>query len=202
MKNFLKGKVATAFIIFSTIVLAGIAIFTAIRLYELRSQPVAPNVPSSIPKAAELNNCKLSFTITQETPTGTPTATPTGTPTATPTGTPTGTPTATPTATPTGTPGPTATPTATPTGTPGPTATPNACGGSCGSNFNCQADLVCTNGFCRNPLCTTSTNCVCAGTPGPTATPPVLPSSGTDWPTLMGAGIGIFSIIGALLLAI
>jgi uncharacterized repeat protein (TIGR01451 family) len=51
MKKLLKGKLATVIIIIATFVLAGIAIFTAIRLYQLRSQSVAPNVPSSRPKA-------------------------------------------------------------------------------------------------------------------------------------------------------
>lgn len=181
MKNLFKGKIATAIIILATLVLAGIAIFTAIRLYQLRSQPVAPNVPTSFPKAAEIApKCSLSFTLAMATasPTGSPTSSPTGSPTASPTGSPT----------------------ASPTGTPAPT--PNSCGGTCGSNFNCASNLICYQGFCRNPSCTASTNCVCSGTPGPTATPPTLPQSGTDWPTMVGAGIGIFTILGALLLAI
>ncbi len=87
------GKLGTTLIILATVILAGVAIFTAFRLYQLRQQPVAPNVPSSEPKAACLadvkqcpdgsyvardpnNNCafkpcpsggscSLSFTITQ-----------------------------------------------------------------------------------------------------------------------------------------
>jgi hypothetical protein len=46
------GKLGTILIIIATIILAGIAIFTAYRLYQLRQQSVAPNAPSSIPKAA------------------------------------------------------------------------------------------------------------------------------------------------------
>lgn len=186
MKGFLKGKFATVVIILATVVLAGIAIFTAVRLYQLRQQPVAPNVPSSIPRAAEVTPapvaCTLSFTLAVETASPTPTATPSGTPTETPSGTPT----------------------ATPTGTPGPTSTPNACNGTCGSNFNCASDLVCYNGFCRNPSCTANANCLCSGTPGPTGTPvpPTLPSSGVDWPTVVGAGVGVLTILGSLLLAI
>lgn len=51
----------------------------------------------------------------------------------------------------------------TPATTPG---EPNACGGTCGSNYNCQAEFFCYQGFCRNPACQTDTDCVC-----PTATP-------------------------------
>lgn len=176
-----KNKLTTALVILATFILAGVAIFTAIRLYQLRQQPVAPNVPSSIPRAQEVTPapaaCSLSFTLTVSTPT--PTSTPSGTPTSTPTGTPS----------------------PTPTGTPGPSATPNSCGGTCGSNFNCGPSLVCYNGFCRNPSCTSSANCVC-GTSAATPAPPSLPESGTDWPTILGAGVGIFVIIGSLLLAI
>lgn len=63
MKNFFKSKVATAVILLATFILAGVAIFTAIRLYQLRQQPVAPNVPSSQPRA-QTNACTLSFTFT------------------------------------------------------------------------------------------------------------------------------------------
>ena len=35
-----------------TVVLAGVAIFTAFKLYQLRQQPVTPNAPESVPKAA------------------------------------------------------------------------------------------------------------------------------------------------------
>ncbi len=144
MKNFFKGKVGTTIIILATILLAGVAIFTAIRLYQLRTQPVAPNVPSSFPQAAE-NTCTLSFSL----------AAVTSTPTSTATATATATSTSTATATATGTATPTSTGTATPQGT---------------------------------------------GTPAPTQ--PSLPSSGTSWPTLVGAGLGIFVILGAFLLAL
>jgi hypothetical protein len=67
MKKVFKGKAGTAVILVFTLILAGIAIFTAVRLYQLRQQPVAPNVPSSIPKAQEASPtpgaCSLSFTI-------------------------------------------------------------------------------------------------------------------------------------------
>jgi len=74
-----------------------------------------------------------------------------------------------------------------PAGSPTPTGTPifiagepNSCGGTCGSNYNCKANLYCYQGFCRNPNCKTSTDCSCATPtakpkstliPGATATP-------------------------------
>lgn len=187
MKNILKGKVATVIILLATFVLAGVAIFTAVRLYQLRQTPVAPNVPSSIPRAAD-TTCSLSFTLASITPT----------PTSTASATPTATATATSTAT------------ATPTGT----GTPNTCNGTCGSNSNCGSDLICSNGYCRNPSCTGETDCTCpsststatatakATTSTSTATPAALPQSGTNWPTVFGIGIGILTIAGALLLAL
>lgn len=150
MKNLFKGKAGTAIILVFTVILAGVAIFTAVRLYQLRQQAVAPNVPSSIPQAQEaspspVSACLLTFTIG---------ATPTGTPSATPT--PTGSPTTTPTGTATPTPTNSATPTSTSSSTP----------------------------------------------VSSTATPASLPQSGTSWPTLMGAGLGILVILGSLLLVL
>jgi len=275
----LKKKISTIAIILTTVILAGVAIFTAIRLYQLRNQPVAPTAPTSQPRAAE--QCSLTFTLTPETTTPTiaascrdttPIATVTWTgqdpegyvvdvndspnawtsadgfwhkyvlaPETLTTVIPDGFTNAfdnseampglvpkdtyyvrvfyrqgatysetvsftaldcvqgeTPSPTPTGTPGVTPTP----TGTPGPSATPNQCGGSCGSNANCASNLVCYNSVCRNPSCTSSANCVC-GTSATTPTPvPTLPESGTDWPTILGAGVGILVIIGSLLLAL
>ncbi len=99
--------------------------------------------------------------------------TPTPTP-ATPSPTPLGTSTPTPTPTPTAAPTPTPTPTSQPN-------QPNSCNGTCGSNPNCQAGLFCSNGFCRNPFCSSSTSCVCP-TPLPAlATPKALPA-GTPTP--------------------
>jgi len=66
--------------------------------------------------------------------------------------------------------------------------------------------MICYAGACRNPSCTSSSDCRCsevaaanaaAGTPAPT-----LPQSGTDWPTYLGAGIGIFVILTSILLAL
>src|SRR3972149_11842778 len=138
MKNFFKGKIATVIILLATFVLAGVAMFTAIRLYQLRQVAVAPNVPVSIPRAQEVTptappagSCSLTFTLTVATPT------PTASASATPTATPTGTATATPTATPTTTPVP-------------------QCNNSCTQNSGCPSNLICsipsgaTTGNCRN----------------------------------------------------
>lgn len=45
------SKIATGLIVGATFILAGIAIFTALRLYQLRQEPVAPTAPSSQPMA-------------------------------------------------------------------------------------------------------------------------------------------------------
>ena len=48
---------------------------------------------------------------------------------------------------------------------------PNFCGGTCGSNYNCQANFFCFEGYCRNPLCSSSVDCICSTTtPTPTIT--------------------------------
>lgn len=107
----------------ATVILAIIAVVTAIKLYQIGKKPVAPTVPKPAPAREPVEACKLAFNIAQLTPTPTPTGTVTPTPTATLTPTPTATPTPGPTATPTptSTPGPTATPTPSPTATPTPT---------------------------------------------------------------------------------
>jgi archaellum component FlaF (FlaF/FlaG flagellin family) len=46
MKDLLKGKIATGAVVVITIVLAGIAVFTAIRLYQLRTESVSPASPA------------------------------------------------------------------------------------------------------------------------------------------------------------
>jgi|GEM_PF-7100733 len=116
------------------------------------------------------------------------------------------------------TPTPTATPTA--TATQPPVATPNSCGGTCGSNNNCQSGLYCYQGYCRNPECPSETDCICplvttapARTPTPTpitlatqvptATPEEsLPNAGSSTPTILGIGIGTILLIISLALAI
>jgi len=224
MKNFIKGKFGTVIILLFTVILAGVAIFTALRLYQLRSQPVAPNVPSSIPRAQEVSPspttsgaCSLSFTVHLVSPSPTPTPTPTPTPipqcndTCTTSancpssltcfigsGATSGHCRNTQCSSEVGCICPTATP------TPTPTAAPNLCGGTCGSDSNCGSGLSCYQGFCRNPSCPSQSSCSCPGTTAPTPTPaaPALPVSGTDWPTIVGAGFGLFVIIGSLLLAL
>ncbi len=52
MKEFLKKNTVTILIVVATLVLAGIAIFTAVRLYQLRQKAVAPTAPESRPRAA------------------------------------------------------------------------------------------------------------------------------------------------------
>lgn len=77
------------------------------------------------------------------------------------------TPTSTATATSTSSSQPTDTATATPTYVPG---EPNSCGGTCGSNYNCKANLYCYQGFCRNPICSAETDCNCSVSATATAT--------------------------------
>lgn len=105
------------------------------------------------------NTFTKTFSVTNTGPTRTPTVTPTIT------STPTVTPTSNPTVTPTSTALATVTPTSTATGA------PNYCGGTCGSNFNCQANYYCYQGFCRNPVCPSDSNCDCIANATPTVTP-------------------------------
>ena len=190
MKN--KNKIVTLGIIATTIVLAGIAIFTAIKLYQTKN--VAPTDSNA---AAGPKVCKVSFTVTGPTTTPTPTAPPNivcNSVCQQTTDCPTGlicygagpgpatsgrcrrqactsktncicaTPTATATATATSIPG-----------------IPNYCGGTCGSNFNCQANYYCYQGFCRNPVCPSDSNCDCVATPIKTTT--AKPKTATPKPT-------------------
>ena len=106
-----KKRVVTIIIVVATVILAGVAVFTAMRLFQLRQEAVAPTAPTSQPAAAQNNlvACEqLAFTVSAEEPTDTPT------PTTTPTESPTSSPTPTPTSTATTTAAPTATPTADP----------------------------------------------------------------------------------------
>ncbi len=48
-----RRKLATLLVVLFTIGLAGVAVFTAVRLYQQRQQPVAPTAPTSIPRAQE-----------------------------------------------------------------------------------------------------------------------------------------------------
>ncbi len=38
---------------------------------------------------------------------------------------------------------------------------PNSCGGTCGSNSNCQSNYFCFEGYCRNPACASDSSCNC-----------------------------------------
>ncbi len=101
MRDFFRNKVVTVLILAATLILAGIAVFTAIRLYQLRQQAVAPTAPTK-PKAAAPAACSpLSFTVSAATLAPTSTATATAAPTATATARPTATPSKAPTAKPT-----------------------------------------------------------------------------------------------------
>src|SRR3989344_1984504 len=51
--DFIKKNFVTMLMVGATVVLGGVAIFTAMRLYQLRSQPVSPSVPASTPRAQE-----------------------------------------------------------------------------------------------------------------------------------------------------
>lgn len=51
---------------------------------------------------------------------------------------------------------------------------PNSCGGTCGSNYNCKANLYCYKGYCRNPVCSNETDCSCStATTAPTVKPTI-----------------------------
>jgi hypothetical protein len=134
------------------------------------------NAPSPTPGTAAA--CTVSFSVLDTVATPTITLTPTPSPTSVPGAT----------ATPTPTPSPTLTPT--------PISEPNSCGGTCGSNANCQSGLVCYQGVCRNPECSTATNCVCSES-SPT-TPPAVNTPAPTPPALQQAG----SVNGTLILGI
>lgn len=130
--NFFKNKIATFLVVIATFILSGVAIFTAVKLYQTRQKPVAPTAPESEPQAQiitpsiietptptvsypeEEDKRYLAFTINESlaaTPTPTVELVAQVTPAATATLTPT--PTAIVTATPTATLTPTATTTPT-----------------------------------------------------------------------------------------
>lgn len=172
MMNFLKKNWVTVLIVVATVILAGIAIYTAIRLYQLRQTTVAPNAPSSQPAAYDYgtncaslgdqascqaadckwninrnrcsagNGCLISFSLLT-----TATTTPT----------------------------PTATATASSSPSPSPT-TPPACNTSCSADIDCPSGMTCTtDGQCRTTSCTSEVDCICA-TATPTATPTTTPT--------------------------
>ncbi|OGM21959.1 hypothetical protein A2863_02520 [Candidatus Woesebacteria bacterium RIFCSPHIGHO2_01_FULL_38_9b] len=61
MKDFLKNKFVTGVVVVATIILAGVAVFTAMRLYQLRNQAVAPTAPESEPLAWDCS--KYTFSL-------------------------------------------------------------------------------------------------------------------------------------------
>jgi len=147
----MNSKTKKITIILLTIVLAGVAVFLGIKLYQMRQEQIAPTVPKAISE-----KCTLEFTVPAPSPTPTPSCYQTCDPEndtcseglvcqtvnnepirvnpdcpeeedcqcpgVTPT--PTSTPTPTPETTPTPTSTPTPTPETTPTLTPTPTPTP------------------------------------------------------------------------------
>lgn len=142
-----KHRLKSILILGGTIltVLLAVAVISISLLLEKRgSTPAAPNVPKSKPKAAQVGTCSFQFTIVDASPS----------------------PSATPSPTPSVSPSPSIVPSPTP---------PVSCNSTCTSNANCQSGLVCSGvapgqtGFCRNPLCTGSTSCIC---PTPSPTPP------------------------------
>ena len=222
MGAFLKKNLVTVLIVLATVVLAGIAIYTAIRLYQLRQTSVAPNAPTSQPAAFEFgvdctklttqeecndaecswnprgvcrvgDACLVSFDLA-----AVETASPSASPSLSPS------PSASASASPSGS--ATASPTATPTSTPQPT--PLSCGDTCTSNADCTNNMVCsTSGgvsVCRNPSCLSATSCICAtATPVAGVTPePELPVAGISYPTIIGVFAGIILLVGALMLAL
>lgn len=131
-----------------TAILATAVISISILLEKRGSAPTAPNAPQSKPKADQIGTCSFQFTVVDASPS------------------PSATPSPSPSASPRVSPSPSVAPSPTP---------PVSCNSTCTSNANCQSGLVCSGvapgqtGFCRNPLCTGSTNCLC---PTPSPTPP------------------------------
>lgn len=64
MKNIVKGKFFTVLTVVVTLVLAGVAIFTAFRLYQLRQESVSPASPESEPAAWDCRNYTFSVNST------------------------------------------------------------------------------------------------------------------------------------------
>jgi hypothetical protein len=76
--------------------------------------------------------------------------------------------------------------------TPTPPPSPATCSNACTLNTDCAGGLVCIGGMCRNPSCTSQTDCICnVAEAAPT---PKIPVSGSG-PSILGA-----SIIGSALL--
>ena len=56
-----KGKIATTLVIISTVILAGVAIFTASKLYQLRQESISPLSPESQPLAWDCSKYVFSL---------------------------------------------------------------------------------------------------------------------------------------------
>ncbi len=194
----LRGKYGTIGIILTTVLLAAVAIFTAIRLYQTRSQPVAPNVPSSKPAAAgtmcggiagiKCPSGEVCVYTDGKTTSPFPDASGTCQVSADKSSSDISCSlsfviaTASPTPTPTASPSPSPTPSRSPS--PSPTASPvPQCNTACTSNSQCLSGMTCyipngsTAGNCRKASCLTESNCVCAtASPSPSPTPSRSPS--------------------------
>ncbi len=177
MKELFQGKIITAIVITITIILAGVAVFTALRLYELRNESLSLKNPESKPGASSgTKSCNLlTFTLTTISQTPTPTLTGTATPSPTSSLTPTLTSTPTPT-TPPGS-------TATPTNSPTPTS---------------QSSESPTPSATKTPTPTNAS--IAAASPTPSGS--TLPDAGVSYPTIFVGLLGILLIVGAFLLVI
>ncbi len=96
-------------IIVATIVLAGIALFTVWRLYQLRREAIAPTAPKKVPAQEPAPSCTIEFNIAAlpTTPTPSPSVSPTPSPSASSKTSPTPTPSPSPSSAPGVTPSPT-----------------------------------------------------------------------------------------------
>ena len=169
----MKKKFTIIGIILATIILAVVAVLTAIKIRDMGTRPVAPSAPESKPGAQGTlpvepsASCKVAFLAEALTPT--PTSTPMPTPTTQPgcdsvcqvsSQCPTGFTCSVGHCRMTECVGetdcicPGVTPTLTPTPIP-------ACNNTCSDNKVCPSDLECINGNCRNLGCITKTDCNC-----------------------------------------
>lgn len=176
MKDFLKGKFVTGVVIVATVILAGVAIFTAMKLYSLRKEGVAPTAPESNPAASESSEigneaetCDLlTFNLNEPSVTISPTDEPNSTPTPGPTDS------LTPTEPPRGGTSPTPTPTDAPS-EPTPTTVPQ-----------------------NTPTPTSSY--IAAASPTPAGA--TLPNAGLSLPSVITFIVGIFTLFIAVILAL
>lgn len=218
MKEFFKGKFFTILTVGVTIILAGVAIFTAVRLYQLRQESISPTSPESEPEACgghsqpQTTECtSLAFTLTQP-PAGcnesctvdsscegnlicsngycrnSSCVSETDCVCPEPTVTSTPTPTNPPDST------PTVTNTPTPTDQPGSTSTPTPTDTPRGGN-----DPTPTPTNAPNPTSTPTTQ---VGDVSPDSSGQALPDAGIATPTIFGIFLGFLLIIASVLLAL